>query len=330
MGLVIKYFILLSFFFVFVNTSFLQMEYLIYSQNENGKLFRRIVNGNEKIAVIPANDLKKFQYEGQEINLFDKVSDWMLSSTIYSGDYPVSNSLTKLPLNGILESYFDPSFYDTQFYISVGSFTSKCTSQITTDIACKTAHLVANLDLPPRGNCEKNTGLLTVNMPVIIRIRNTKLDLSLEMKSNRESKFWNIPGDASCPLHTEEILYKSVQASIYYLKNEYFPAIRTIPLYYIIEKDPDQKIDALLKEAIKKQAKRVRISDHTKRLWQKAYNLSRGKSDGALSNMAMYYLSIGEIELALEYFQMAENLNGPNKRFIRIIKNEVISIAGES
>ncbi|ULG86610.1 hypothetical protein [Leptospira interrogans] len=81
-----------------------------------------------------------------------------------------------------------------------------------------------------------------------------------------------------------------------------------------------------MKEAINRKSRKLTIPNYSYRLWQKAYNVSEGKNDGALSNISMYFLSLGEIELALEYNQMALNLNGPNQKLIRAIREEIFRI----
>ncbi|UMQ60634.1 hypothetical protein [Leptospira interrogans] len=126
------------------------MEFPVYSQSKNGKKLKRIINHSDRIAIIPSNHLKKYKFETEEVNLFEKVSELILAESVFSWDFPYSEKLARVPREGIAEDYFEPGLYDTHFQIELGSLQSKCTAQVMTNIVCETAaSMSVFLKLPP-------------------------------------------------------------------------------------------------------------------------------------------------------------------------------------
>lgn len=304
------------------------MEVPIYSRDENGLKLRKIINESQTRAIIPSNDLKEYHFQNRKLDIINKVSEAFLSESVISWDYPFSGNSVKIPREGIPEYQFESSNYETHLFVGLGTFNSECKTEIIEDIVCRTAKIIAGFQdkKAPQEDCRKNTAYLIVEIPVYIKIHNLKSNEKMELNSNRISKFWNKPGDISCPIVYNTMVEDAVSNAIYDFKKKYFPKIKTFP-YYIIEKDENPDVERLLKMSLKIKTRNTNIPDRIYRLWQKAYNISEGRSDGALSNIALYFISHGEIELALEYNQMAIDLNGSNKRFIEQIRSEMLRIA---
>ncbi len=201
--------------------------------------------------------------------------------------------------------------------------TTWCSVEPMRDNAACTAAMVSQASGGAGGKgCElKPTAVRLLRLPMEGTLLRTDSNALIRAKADGpkiEARVFGGAGSRECPpaLNAyDEAVNKSIGA----LKVSLSPQVKAMNLR-IITKDPDPDVRALLEDGDAEIKGDTPSFDKAAVYWKKALELSGGKSIGALANLGTYYMSMGDFDKAVEFFQRAADQPGSDKNYWREMK----------
>ncbi|TGL60659.1 lipoprotein LipL41 [Leptospira sarikeiensis] len=337
-----KFYTFLLSLFVFIACQSVTVEYPIYPPTKEGRDLRQFLNGVKTIALVVAPMSEEVW--GYEIN---RAFSIMLPAKVYES-FSEDSYFKILDLKGrtdildakdfTLEGIFknrkrigEQLDADAVLFVSFRQPESTCYIEKKMDyLAFGMAVLRVAAAAKDRDNSAralagiakdpivKPTGVRKIFMPIeanLIRIDTGEMKQALISKP---SIVYNGVGDPSCPgLLTS--LSTALEETIPEIERRLSPKVESEDISIFTDSE-DPEVEAFLLEGYEEitgenpSFNRARIS------WEKADQKAKGKSWAAKANLATYYFSEGDYQKAIQFYEEAIHLGGPENDYLKELK----------
>ncbi|MGJ4746147.1 lipoprotein LipL41 [Leptospira sp. SA-E8] len=164
----------------------------------------------------------------------------------------------------------------------------------------------------------KPTGVRKVYIPIEANL--IRIDSGEMMKAviSKPSIIYNGVGDVSCPSILPS-LSTALDESISEIQRRLSPKVESEDISIFTE-DENPEVEALLLEGYEEITGENPNFQRAKIAWEKADQKAKGKSWAAKANLATYYFSEGDYQKAVQYYDEAIRLGGPEDDYLKELK----------
>lgn len=164
----------------------------------------------------------------------------------------------------------------------------------------------------------KPTGVRKVYIPIEANL--IRIDSGEMMKTtlSKPSIIYNGVGDVSCPSMLPS-LATALDESISEIQRRLSPKIESEDISIFTE-DENPEVEALLLEGYEEITGENPNFQRAKIAWEKADLKAKGKSWAAKANLATYYFSEGDYQKAVQFYDEAIRLGGPENDYLKELK----------
>lgn len=164
----------------------------------------------------------------------------------------------------------------------------------------------------------KPTGVRKVYIPIEANLIRVDSGETLKVVVSKPSIIYNGVGDVSCPSMLPS-LSTSLDESISEIQKRLSPTVETEDISIFTE-DENPEVEALLLEGYEEIAGENPNFQRAKIFWEKADQKAKGKSWAAKANLATYYFSEGDYQKAVQFYDEAIRLGGPEEDYLKDLK----------
>lgn len=164
----------------------------------------------------------------------------------------------------------------------------------------------------------KPTGVRKVYIPIEANL--IRIDSGEMMKTviSKPSIIYNGVGDVSCPSILPS-LSTALDESISEIQRKLSPRVESEDISIFTE-DENPEVEALLLEGYEEITGENPNFQRAKIAWEKADQKAKGKSWAAKANLATYYFSEGDYQKAIQFYDEAIRLGGPEDDYLKELK----------
>ncbi|GBF40156.1 lipoprotein LipL41 [Leptospira johnsonii] len=164
----------------------------------------------------------------------------------------------------------------------------------------------------------KPTGVRKVYIPIEANLIRIDSGETLKVVISKPSIIFNGVGDVSCPSILPS-LSTALDESISEIQRRLSPKVESEDISIFTE-DENPEVEALLLEGYEEIAGENPNFQRAKAAWEKADLKAKGKSWAAKANLATYYFSEGDYQKAIQFYDEAIRLGGPEDDYLKELK----------
>ncbi|PKA15697.1 lipoprotein LipL41 [Leptospira haakeii] len=164
----------------------------------------------------------------------------------------------------------------------------------------------------------KPTGVRKVYIPIEANLIRVDSGEMMKTTLSKPSIIYNGVGDVSCPSMLPS-LSTALDESISEIQRRLSPKVESEDISIFTE-DENPEVEALLLEGYEEITGDNPNFQRAKISWEKADQKAKGKSWAAKANLATYYFSEGDYQKAIQFYDEAIRLGGPEDDYLKELK----------